>query len=155
MKNKLFVPAVALLFLVACQNDKGHQQKGSVVRTVFFDSKGMDSTVKPGDNFFLYANGKWMKNTQIPKTETEWGVVNSLYNDNLKNLRTILETAAKRTGSENSNEKKVGDLYASGMDSLTIEKLGVKPVRSVLAKIDAIKNDRDLMNISINLTPSR
>jgi putative endopeptidase len=146
MKKKLLMPAAALLLFAACQNDKNHQSTATDQRTVFFDATGMDSTVKPGDNFFLYANGKWMKNTQIPKTETGWGSFYTLYNDNLKNLRSILENAAKGSGGKGGNEQKVGDFYASGMDSITIEKLGVEPVKPILARIDAIKNDKDLIS---------
>jgi len=146
MKKNLFLPAAAILLFAACQNDKNHQATETNQRTVFFDTAGMDSTVKPGDNFFLYANGKWMKNAKIPQTETGWGSFYTLYNDNLKNLRTILENAAKSNVAKGSNEQKVGDFYASGMDSLTIEKLGVMPVKPLLAKIDGIKNDEDLIN---------
>ncbi|MFD2285399.1 M13 family peptidase [Pedobacter petrophilus] len=146
MKKTFLIPAAALLLFVACKNGKNNEVRETDQRTVFFDVAGMDSTVKPGDNFFLYANGKWMKNTQIPKTETGWGSFYTLYNDNLKNLRIILESAAKGSGTKGSNEQKVGDFYASGMDSLTIEKLGVEPVKPLLAKIDAIKNDKDLIN---------
>lgn len=146
MKKNLFLPAAAILLFTACQNDKNHQAAETDQRTVFFDTAGMDSTVKPGDNFFLYANGKWMKNAKIPQTETGWGSFYTLYNDNLKNLRTILENAAKSNVTKGSNEQKVGDFYASGMDSLTIEKLGVIPVKPLLARIDGIKNDEDLIN---------
>jgi len=146
MKKNLFLPAAAILLFTACQNDKNHQAAETDQRTVFFDTAGMDSTVKPGDNFFLYANGKWMKNAKIPQTETGWGSFYTLYNDNLKNLRTILENAAKSNVTKGSNEQKVGDFYASGMDSLTIEKLGIIPVKPLLAKIDGIKNDEDLIN---------
>lgn len=148
MKKSIFLPAAALLFFAACQNDKSHQATEADQRTVFFDTAGMDTTVKPGDNFFLYANGKWLKNTQIPKTETGWGSFYTLYNDNLKNLQNILEHAAKNSGGKGSNEQKVGDFYASGMDSLTIEKLGTEPIKPLLAKIDAIKNDKDLINFA-------
>lgn len=146
MKIKLFLPAAVILLAAACQN-KNHQDDGAnTERTLFFDTAGMDSTVKPGDNFFLYANGKWIKNTEIPKTETGWGSFYTLYNDNIKNLRNILENAAKGNAAKGSNEQKVGDFYASGMDSLTIEKLGVEPVKPILTKIDAIKTDKDLIN---------
>lgn len=146
MKKNLFLPAAALLLLAACKNDKNHQATEADQRTVFFDTAGMDTTVKPGDNFFLYANGKWMKNEQIPKTETGWGSFYTLYNDNLKNLKNILEHAAKSSSVKGTAEQKVGDFYASGMDSLTIEKLGTEPVKPLLSKIDAIKNDKDLIN---------
>jgi len=147
MKNKLLLPAAALLLLAACQNDKSHQTTNSTdTRTVFFDTAGMDTTVKPGDNFFLYANGKWMKNAQIPKTETGWGSFYTLYNDNLKNLRDILEKSAKSNAVKGTAEQKVGDFYASGMDSLTIEKLGTTPIKPLLSKIDNIKNAKELIN---------
>ncbi|MCZ4243362.1 M13 family metallopeptidase [Pedobacter punctiformis] len=147
MKSKLFLPGAALLLLAACQNNKSHQQNDEASqRTLFFDTAGMDTTVKPGDNFFLYANGKWSKNTEIPKTETGWGSFYTLYNDNLKNLNKILENAAKSNSSKGSLEQKVGDFYASGMDTVTIEKLGIEPLKPLLAKIDGIKNDKDLIN---------
>ena len=146
MKKKLILPAAALLILAACQNDKSHQANEADQRTVFFDTAGMDTTVKPGDNFFLYANGKWIKDTEIPKTETGWGSFYTLYNDNLKNLKGILEQAAKGNAAKGSAEQKVGDFYASGMDSVTIEKLGVEPIKPLLSKIDGIKNAKDLIN---------
>ncbi|WP_443937530.1 M13 family metallopeptidase [Pedobacter sp. MW01-1-1] len=143
MKNKLLLPVSVVLLLASCQSKNG----GGAVeqRTVFFDKTGMDTTVNAGDNFFLYANGKWMKETVIPKTETGWGSFYTLYNDNLKNLKEILSEAAKANATKGSTEQKVGDFYASGMDSVTIEKLGVEPIKPILAKIDAIKNDQELI----------
>ncbi|MCX2494214.1 M13 family metallopeptidase [Pedobacter sp. PF22-3] len=146
MKIKLFLPAAGILLFAACQN-KNHQETDIInKRTDFFDKAGMDTTVKPGDNFFLYANGKWMKNTEIPKTETGWGSFYTLYNDNLKNLKGILENASKAKAAKGSAEQKVGDFYTSGMDTLTIEKLGIEPIKPLLSKIDKIKNDQDLIN---------
>jgi len=149
MKNKLILPAAALLLLAACQNKNHQTDRTDLNRTLFFDTAGMDLTVKPGDNFFLYANGKWIKNTEIPKTETGWGSFYTLYNDNIKNLRGILEDAAKSKAAKGSIEQKVGDFYASGMDSLTIEKLGLEPIKPLLAKIDALKNDKELLDFVI------
>jgi len=150
MKRKLFLPTAALLLLAACQNNANHKAGEGDTRTVFLDTAGMDSTVNPGDNFFLYANGKWIKNTEIPKTETGWGSFYTLYNDNLKNLKQILEDAAKGNAAKGSAEQKVGDFYASGMDSLTIEKLGTEPIKPLLTKIDQIKNDQDLISFIAN-----
>ena len=118
------------------------------VRTVFFDKSGMDTTVKPGDNFFLYANGKWIKNTKIPGTENSWGSFNILYNDNQEKLHTILEDLSSKDNADGSKEQKVADLYKSGMDTATIEKLGYEPVKPLLAKIDAVKDYKDLVKLS-------
>jgi len=98
MKNTLLISAVALLLLAACQNDKTIRRLKPIKGLFFFDAAGMDSTVKPGDNFFLYANGKWMKNTQIPKTEIGWGSIYTLFNNNQKKIKTLLENAAKGGG---------------------------------------------------------
>ncbi|WP_233509705.1 M13 family metallopeptidase [Pedobacter chinensis] len=149
MKNKLILPAAVLLLLAACQNKNHKTDRADLKRTLFFDTAGMDLTVKPGDNFFLYANGKWIKNTEIPKTETGWGSFYTLYNDNIKNLKGILEDAAKSKAAAGSVEQKVGDFYASGMDSLTIEKLGLEPIKPLLTKIDSLKNDKELLDFVV------
>src|SRR2546430_15496823 len=74
------------------------------------DRAYMDTTVRPGDDFFQYANGTWLKNATIPDDETGWGGFAEGRDRNLSVLHEILEEAAKRPGDL------VGDLYASGMD---------------------------------------
>jgi len=64
------LPIAALAF--GCQSNKGSDQK-QADRTVFLDVSGMDTTVHPGDNFFMYANGQWLKKTVIPPSESGWG----------------------------------------------------------------------------------
>src|SRR3569833_305446 len=117
-------------------------------RTVFFDKSGMDTTVKPGDNFFLYANGKWIKDTQIPPSETSWWLAKMLYNSTQKHLRQLLEDAGVNDNPQGSKEQKVADLYKSGMDTATIEKLGYEPVKPMLAKIDAVTDYKDLVKLA-------
>jgi len=80
--------AVIAFTVTACKNKSDQQQ------TVFFDRSGMDTTVKPGDNFFLYANGKWIKNTKIPASETGWGTFYTLRDKNEANIHQILDYAA-------------------------------------------------------------
>jgi putative endopeptidase len=145
-KIKLGVSLAVLAFVAACQN-KGTDKAGVDVnqRTVFFDKSGMDTTVNPGDNFFLYANGQWVKKTQIPKTETGWGSFYTLHNDNIKNLRSILEAAGKEDQKSGSPGQKVADLYTSGMDTVTIEKLGAKPLQPLLNRIDQIKDHKEMI----------
>lgn len=117
-------------------------------RTVFFDKAGMDTTVKPGDNFFEYANGAWLKKTEIPASETGWGLSKVLFNNTQKRLNEILQDAVKQNTSKGSAEQKVGDLYSSGMDTVTIDKLGYSPIKPTLEKIDALKDYKELITYS-------
>lgn len=139
----LVVPAV---LSAACNTKSSQQTTEEPKRTVFFDKTGMDTTVKPGDNFFDYANGTWLKKTEIPGTETSWGLAKILYNNTQTELHGILEDAVKQDAAKGSAEQKVGDLYSSGMDTVTIEKLGYTPVKPTLTAIDALKDYKELIN---------
>lgn len=141
MKMKQAWIIFAILALGACttQSDK---------QTVFFDKAGMDSTVNPGDDFFSFANGKWMQNVHIPDDQSGWGSFYTLYDENLGKLRTILDAAAAGKNHANgSNEQMVGDFYASGMDTAKIESIGFTPLQSMLAKIDAVKDHTELISL--------
>ena len=136
------LPATCLLrtTLVSCKENENAKKDKAVLETT-----NIDSTVKPGDNFFLYVNGAWIKKAQIPPTETQLGSFLELYNRTKANLHNIVEEAAKGGQPAGSIEQKVGDFYASGMDSATIEKLGYDPVKPYLQQIDAIKDARGIM----------
>ncbi|MEI8111815.1 MAG: M13 family metallopeptidase [Chitinophagia bacterium] len=112
-----------------------------------FDKTGMDTTIHPGDNFFRYANGNWLKTTQIPEDQSGWGSFFTLYDNNLKKLRVILDDVASQSNAKGSAAQKVGDFYASGMDTIAIEKKGFEPLQSVLAKIAAVKNYSELVQL--------
>jgi putative endopeptidase len=147
MKNQFVLSLSVLIFFASCKNkDQDKSKDNKEARTVFFDKSGIDSTVNPGDNFFEYANGTWLKKTNIPKSETGWGSFYSLYNDNLKNLEHILIEAGKEEHSKGSLEQKVGDFYASGMDTAGIEKRNYEPIKPLLAQIDAIKDYKQLVD---------
>jgi putative endopeptidase len=139
----LAVPAV---LTVACNTKNSQQTTETPKRTVFFDKTGMDTTVKPGDDFFDYANGTWLKKTEIPASETGWGLAKQLFNNTQKSLHRILEDAVKQNAANGSAEQKVGDLYSSGMDTVTIDKLGYSPIKPTLATIDALKDYKELIN---------
>ena len=148
-KTTLLWLAIPAVFAISCtsKNNSGSDDT-KAKRTVFFDKTGMDTTVKPGDNFFQYANGNWMKRTVIPASETGWGSFYTLYDDNEKNLHKILDDLSSKDNAAGSAEQKVGDLYKSGMDTVTIEKLGYDPVKPQLAKIAAVKDYKDLVKLA-------
>jgi putative endopeptidase len=139
----LAVPAV---FAVSCKNKPTLSE--APARTVFFDKTGMDTTVKPGDDFFSYASGAWMKKTEIPASETGWGSFYTLHDDNQKNIHKILDELTQLNNPAGSKEQKVADFYTSGMDTAAIEKLGYEPVKPLLAKIDAVKDYKQLLDLS-------
>ncbi len=141
--SSYFIPLSLLaVFSTACNSS---EKKQPAERTSFFDKAGIDSTVRPQDNFFGYVNGTWMKNTSIPSDQSGWGSFYTLYDENQKHIKEILENAAASGASKGSPEQKLGDYYASGMDTAAIEKLGAAPLKPGLAKIDAIKDYKELM----------
>jgi putative endopeptidase len=150
---KLFSLAICVstIALVACNGNGKNDAAQANKRTSFFDAKGMDSTLKPGDNFFNYANGKWMKTTKIPDDQSGWGSFYTLYEDNQKNLRSLIEDAAKNNGTVGSMEQKVGDYYTSGMDTNAIEKKGAEPIKPLLARIDTVKDYKELIALLAKL----
>lgn len=136
--KKWMLPAIIALTVAACKNNTADKS--------YFDKAGMDTTIHPGDNFFMYANGTWIKNAKIPDDQSGWGSFYTLYDENLTKLRTILEeTSAKIDHPKGSAAQKVGDFYASGMDTVTIEKKGYEPLKPMLAKIDAVKDYKELL----------
>ncbi len=111
----------------------------------FIDPANMDLSVKPGDNFFLYANGTWLKNNPVPASKTRWGSFDALRQTSLDNLKLITEDAAKNA-SKNSLYQRVGDLYAAAMDSATIEKLGYAPIKSELERLNGLTTQDQVLN---------
>ena len=91
---KYLLLALPVVIVTGCK-PKTTSSADTPKRTVFFDKSGMDTSVKPGDNFFLYANGKWIKDTQIPPSENSWGLATMLYNDNQKQMFPILKVKHK------------------------------------------------------------
>ncbi len=107
----------------------------------FIDKANMDLSVNPGDDFYTYASGAWVKNNPIPPKETRWGSFNQLRDFNINAVKTILEkAAADKNAPAGSLTRMVGDFYAAGMDSAAIEKLGYTPIKKDLVRITAIKD---------------
>jgi putative endopeptidase len=106
-----------------------------------YDVASMDKNTSACADFYQYANGTWLKNTEIPAAYSSWGSFNVLAENNRKTLHDILEEAAKKTNAvKGSNEQKIGDFYASCNDEAKREEEGMKPLLPELARIDKIKN---------------
>jgi len=107
----------------------------------------MDPSVKPSNDFFLYANGGWIKRTEIPPEYSRWGSFNQLIEHNNDALHAIAEKAAKTKADPKTapEMQKVGDYYASGMDEKTIEAMRTKPLQDELGKIENMKDQQDVL----------
>ncbi|WP_426060892.1 M13 family metallopeptidase [Hymenobacter sp. B1770] len=114
----------------------------STQKGVGINVANIDPSVKPCEDFFHYASGNWLKNNPIPAAESRWGSFNELADRNNAALRAILNEAAKNApkARKGSNEQKVGDFYASAMDSAAIEAAGLKYLQPHLNRIAAIKD---------------
>ena len=104
----------------------------------------MDRAVKPGDDFYLYANGEWIKRTVIPADRAEIGVFTALSDLSNKRTASLIEEAAKAHTPEGSSQHKIADLYNSYMDEAGIEVKGLTPLRPHLDAIAAIQNKTEL-----------
>jgi putative endopeptidase len=110
-----------------------------------FDITGMDTTAKPGDNFYTYANGSWAKNTPIPEDKSNYGMFAVLADKSDARTREIIEAAALSKSATGSEAQKVGDYYNSFMDEAAIEAAGLKPLQDDLDEIAAIKDSKGLV----------
>ncbi|HEY3586502.1 MAG TPA: M13 family metallopeptidase N-terminal domain-containing protein, partial [Myxococcaceae bacterium] len=108
------------------------------------DPAFIDSSVRPGDDFFRYANGQWAAKTEIPPDRSAWGAAGEL-DERLKlQTREILEAAARSNAAPASLERKVGDFYASAMDEAAAESKGIAPLKPALTRIASLKTKADL-----------
>ena len=108
-----------------------------------FDTANLDKTCKPCDDFYQFAMGGWMKSNPIPPEYSSWGTFTQLADKNQQNLKQILDAAVSAKAAPGSNEQKIGDFYASCMDTTAIDAAGKKPLEPELARIAEIKNVAD------------
>jgi putative endopeptidase len=109
-----------------------------------FDTANLDKSCKPCDDFFQFAMGGWMKANPIPPEYSRWGSFTVLLDKNLQNLRQILEASEKANAAAGSNERKIGDFYASCMDAAAIDAAGTKPIDAEMQRIAEINSEANL-----------
>jgi putative endopeptidase len=118
------------------------QQPASTTHGI--DVANMDRSVRPGDDFYEFCNGTWLKRTEIPPDRAAVGVFNELLD--LTNKRTVglIEEAAKSNAPAGSEARQIADLYKSYMNEAALEQKGIAPLKPHLDRIAAIKDRRDL-----------
>ncbi|MGE0079324.1 MAG: M13 family metallopeptidase [Bacteroidales bacterium] len=143
-KTYVYICCFAAVSFVGCNN----QEKIKPA----FDTANMDLSVKPGEDFNAYANGGWIKNAKMPDDKSRYGAFNILAEENDHIVNDILQRASeKKDAPKGSNWQKVGDFYASGMDTVNIEKQGYEPIKGELQRIADIKSVEDLQKEIIAL----
>lgn len=143
MKTIIYA-ALGLTLVVACNPSKTFEQN-TPVRT-YVDVPGLDTLIKPGDDFFRHVNGIWHDTAQIADDQVGVGSYRFLNIPQRVRLQSILEDLASSEYTKGSLDQKVGDFYASGMDTASIDARGYTPIQPLLDKIDAISDVPDLMS---------
>ena len=134
---------LVLIFMAILAVSCGKQQLKSGI-----DKSSFDTSVRPQDDFYRYANGTWLKSAEIPADRSSWGAFYKLREEAQKNLRSIIEeSAAMENKVEGSDEQKVGDFYLSFMDSAAIEELGVQPIKPALDRINEVSSKSELLDL--------
>mgnify|MGYP006337859867 FL=1 len=97
-----------------------------------------DTTVNPSNDFFHYTNGGWFKNNPIPSSEKSNGIFRMIQDTINNQIKSICIKSAEANAPKGSNKQKIGDFYTAGMDSTTINKLGIQPLKNEISKINAV-----------------
>lgn len=137
MKN-LFLFSLFFSVFISCKNDTKDttNDTAQTITPVVFD--GVDTSIKPGDDFFNHVNKKWFDTAVIADDQVGVGSYRFLNIPQQELLKNILEEVSQKEHPKGSVEQMVGDFYASGMDTVKINNLGSTPIQPILNRIDAI-----------------
>lgn len=141
-RSFLFWNAACVLFVLASLS--AYSQSAPAPETHGIVVSKMDRSVKPGDDFYHYANGDWIKHAEIPADRSYIGVWDTLSDLSRKRTAGLIEEAAKANAAAGSNARKIADLYNSYMDEAAIEAKGLAPLRPHLDAIAAIRDKHEL-----------
>ena len=135
---KKLLLALLVIFLAACNP----VAKKEFVSGILIEN--MDNSVNPGDNFFTFVNGTWIKNTEIPADKPSYHAFYMLHEEAEKNIKSIIEESASGEFEKGSDEQKVGDLFQSYVDMDKRNDIGLTPLQAEFDRIDAISNYDEL-----------
>lgn len=142
--------AAAGCLVLACNVQSEQVEKKAVKSGINVDY--FDTTVKPQDDFYRYANGKWLDTVEIPADKSMYSSFTELSDMNEERLKGIIEGAAKvENAAAGTPVQQLGDFYRAYMDIARLDELGYSPLKENLAKIDAAKSAEDLQAVMAQL----
>jgi len=147
VKHRL-TSAMALLALAACGQQQSEQAAATddapAAPVSGISTEHMDKSIRPGDDFFMFMNGAWIAETEIPADKSSYGGFGILRDESTENVKAIIDESATGDFAKGTDEQKVGDLYKSYLDMETRNTKGASPLQPELDRIDAIANYDDL-----------
>ncbi len=147
LKIQLIFVFLAIIGLTAMSAQTATVKQEPGINTSYIDKK-----VKPSDDFFRYVNGSWLDKTEIPADKTTWGSFNELRKKTDKDALEILAEASKNPMyKSNTDQGKAINLYKTIMDTIGRNNQGLSPLKPYLAKINAVKNTKDLEALMIEM----
>lgn len=146
IKSILVVSFLGLFALLGCKEES--KETAMVEKIPGIVLENMDTTLSPKDDFYNYVNGSWVKTTKIPEEETRWGGFGVLRKSTRDDVLNILKTS-KELGKydEGSDQKKALLIFESQLDTIARDEAGIKPLKSILAKIDGIRTLEEMQTI--------
>lgn len=143
----LIFAAAGLMIIPGCNSG---DQSATKERAVF-SPENMDTTIIPGENFYLYANGGWIENHPLPDDKSRFGAFDLLAEENREKVKTIIEEAAQAEAKAGSVAQQIGDFFASGMDTLAVEEAGLEPLADIFSLIETIEDKETLIKVTAKL----
>ncbi len=149
MKN--FILYLLAFFLLYSCKLKNYNSSKSAKPAADVLAVNMDTSIKPTEDFFMYANGGWIKSNAIPAEESAWGIGNLVIEENYKRLREISEKAAKENAAKGTTSQRIGDFWTTALDSAKIEQSGLKPLQIWFDKINSVRDATSLIKVANQL----
>ncbi len=142
--KKILIGLLSIALLQGCTSST-KKTSDAIKKYPAFEVQNMDTTIRPGDDFFAYTNGNWIKNNPIPADKNSKNVFDELVERNRENIKEIIiDAASSKEVLPGSNKQKIGTFYNSGMDTVKIAEQGVKPIQMFFDKIESIKTIGDV-----------
>ncbi|HTN67899.1 MAG TPA: M13 family metallopeptidase [Dysgonamonadaceae bacterium] len=112
----------------------------------------MDTSAVAGDDFYKYATGGWQSANPIPDDHSRYGTFDQLRENNQEQVQGLIEELSVKDHEQGTNAQKVGDLYSMGIDSITLNSDGYKPILPVLEEIDAVSTKKDVVKLMAEIS---